>query len=258
MMHVFGALLLIATGCAAPVAPAGLVSPASPAAVAAASPAAVAAALARCAPYRTAAPEAYGFCLRSRVATLADAGAMAEVCAAAGSWQADCHAEWVLQQSRLRVLAPAALLDACGPSADCALQQLDAHPDADVLVQVAGCQARTGAFVDDCVAHAVQRWAVAYPDAPEVERVVAGTPNYAVEVGTFVGMIVACAPTPAGPASGSLAGSAAGSLAGSGPIAGASARCPEGGALYGEACRRAAAAYAQDRARCGGVLPSPG
>lgn len=246
MMHVFGALLLIATGCAAPVAPAGPVSPASPAAVAAT--------FARCAPYRTAAPEAYGFCLRSRVATLADAGTMAEVCAAAGSWQADCHAEWVLQQSRLHVLAPAALLDACGPSADCALQQLDAHPDADVLVQVAGCQARTGAFVDDCVAHAVQRWAAAYPDAPEVERVVAGTPNYAVQVGTFVGMIVACAPTPVGPAPGSLAGS----LAGSGPIVGAPARCPEGGALYGEACRRAAASYAQDRARCGGVLPSPG
>jgi hypothetical protein len=220
-------LLLLAIGCTAPVAPAGPVAPTA---------AAVAATLARCAPYRTAAPDAYGFCLRSSVATLADAGAMAEVCAAAGIWQADCHAEWVLQQSRLHLLAPAALLDACGPSADCALQQLDAHPDPDVLVQIGRCETRAGAFVDDCVAHAVQRWAASYPAGPEVERVVAGTDRYAVQVGTFVGMIVACAPLDA---------------------ADTRARCPDGGALYGEACRRAAASYAQERSRCGGVLASP-
>ncbi len=219
-------LLLLALACAAPVAPVGP-APAD---------AAVAAPLARCAPYRTAAPDAYGFCLRREVATLADADAMAEVCAAAGTWQADCHAEWVLQQSRLHLLTPAALLDACGPSADCALQQVDAHPDPDVLVQIGRCEARAGAFVDDCVAHALQRWAASYPAGPEVARVAAGTERYAVQVGTFVGMIVACAPLDA---------------------AGTPARCPDGGALYGEACRRAAASYAQDRSRCGGLLPSP-
>jgi hypothetical protein len=159
---------------------------------------------------------------------------MAEVCAAAGSWQADCHAEWVLQQSRLHALAPAALLDACGPSSDCALQQLDAHPSSDVLAQIAACKERTGRYADDCVAHAVQRWAAVYPAAPEVERVVAGTPNDAVQVGTFVGMIAACAPASDAPV-----------------------RCPDGGGLYGEACRRAATGYGRDAARCGGVLPGP-
>lgn len=137
-------------------------------------------------------------------------------------------------------VTPVELLEACGPSAACTLQQLDAHPDLDVLVQLARCEARTGPYVNDCAAHAIQRWARGYPDAAEVDRVVVATHKYAVQVGTFVGMVVACAP----------AGPVAGPAAASGRAA-----CPGGEDLVAVACRRGAEGYGRGPASCGGVLP---
>lgn len=184
-----------------------------------------------CARYRTAAPDAYGLCLARAVVRVDDAAGMEAVCADAGPFSADCHAAWVLQQSRLHRLAPDALLAACGPSYDCALQQLDAHPDADLVVQLRRC-AQAGPFEPDCAAHAVQRWANAWPDAAEVDRVRAAAVADPVSLGTFVGMGVACGP--AGPGRPS---------------------CPPGEDRYALACRHGAAGYAAAPERCGGVLP---
>lgn len=189
------------------------------------------ASLAGCARYRTAAPDAYGLCVARRIAEVEEAVAMAATCADAGAWRADCHAAWVLQQSRTHRLPPDALLAACGPSSDCALQQLDAHPDPDVVTQLGRCAA-AGPYRADCAAHAVQRWANAWPDAAEVERVRASDAADPVSLGTFVGMGVACAPAgPARPA------------------------CPADDGLYATACRHGAAAYAAAPERCGGLLP---
>ncbi|MSP55544.1 MAG: hypothetical protein EXR69_08075 [Myxococcales bacterium] len=203
--------------------------------------------LAPCERYRLTVPEAYGLCVTRLVVSLRTVAAMDQACGRAGGWESDCHAGWVAEQGRVRpdrrvalhtqALTPIELLEACGPSADCALQQLDAHPDADLLAQIERCERLTGPFVADCAAHGVQRWARGYPGAAEVARVSAGTAAYAVQVGTFVGMVVACAPVGPDPAM-------------------VPASCPAGeDSLYAKACRQGAEAFRQSPGSCGGALP---
>lgn len=189
---------------------------------------------AACARYQRALPDAYGLCVARAAATVPTLAGMQALCANAGSWEAECHAGWVVRQSGNPAADPAALLAACAPSDDCALQQLDARPDPDVLAQVSRCEAYAGAYVNDCVAHATQRWARTWPTGAEVTRVVAGTTPYAVQVGTFVGMVAACAPP-----------------------SGDRASCPAGEGLLQTACHRAEDAYRAQPSSCGGLLPPP-
>ncbi len=187
-----------------------------------------------CAPYWPTLPDAFALCVTRAAANVPTRAEMQALCAQADSWSAECHAGWVARQSGNPAAVPAELLDACAPSDDCALQQLDAHPDPDVLLQVARCETYSGAFVTDCVAHATQRWARAWPTGSDTTRVIAGTAPYAVQVGTFVGMVAACAP--AGPDR---------------------ATCPAGEGLVQTACLRAEQAYRAQPASCGGLLPPP-
>ncbi|GDX82851.1 hypothetical protein LBMAG42_46620 [Deltaproteobacteria bacterium] len=202
----------------------------APASIPAAVPNAIArpanadAVLARCEGYRETVPEAYGLCLKQGIGGLKTVADVARVCGLAGAWELECRAGWVGAQSRKNV-SPQVLLEACGDSADCALQQLDASPDADVLVQMERCQRHAGTLAEACVGHALQRWAVARPSAAEVARVHSRPGTYDFQIGTFIGMVAQCQGTVVCPTE-------------EGPLA--------------KGCAQGQASYARNPERCGG------
>lgn len=185
-------------------------------------------ALALCEPYREALIDAYGMCLKRAAVSLATPEEMDALCKHAGGWETECHSSWVDARHRLRHFDNETLLRACGPAADCALQRLDAEPDPDVLAQIGRCGKYAGVYTQDCVGHALQRWASAGPDATDIARVVAEPSWYEVQVGTFLGMIVACQGT---------------------------TTCPEGEGRLATACRLGAQGYERNPSACNGPLP---
>ena len=176
-----------------------------------------------CGAYKTVAPSAFGLCVKELAGgvTLSD---LDRLCAAAGSWSDACHSAWVEVHAKGRRASPDELYAGCGAVADCQLQQVDAHPQADVLRQLERCAGIVGPMAHDCAGHGLQRWARAHPDAADVGRVVAATDGFASERGTFVGMVAACQ---------------------------GGAACPEGEGELARACGAAVRTYATDPARCG-------
>lgn len=187
-----------------------------------AQPAGAKALLAACEPYREAVPEAYGLCLKQGIGGLKTVSEVARVCGLAGGWELECRAGWVGAQSRQNI-SPQVLLEACGPSADCALQQLDAAPDPDVLVQMDRCVRHASSLVEPCVGHAFQRWALARPSMAEVARVQSRPGRFDFQIGTFIGLVVQCQGTVA---------------------------CPQGEGALAKGCAQGRASYARNPERC--------
>jgi hypothetical protein len=181
-----------------------------------------------CAPYRDRIPNAYGFCILRNVGLVPTVEEMRKACADAGEWEKNCHGAWVTEQVRLHRYTNEELLAACGTAADCALQRLDAEPAADLWEQIGRCEEHAGEFAGDCAGHAIQRWAVAGPSPEEVAEVVRKPGKYEVQIGTFLGMIVACRHT---------------------------VGCPDDDGLLARACQIGAQGYARDPSRCNGTLP---
>ncbi len=146
-------------------------------------------ALRDCERYRNTIPDAFEWCVISEARSVRDVEAMTELCAHAGEMVRDCHYYWVDARRGAFDLQPDTLLAACGPSADCALQILDAFPDPDVVAQIARCEA-SGRFRGYCAGHAVRRWAEGHPDAAEIARALAGANDEVL--GRAVGEMVAC------------------------------------------------------------------
>lgn len=180
--------------------------------------------LAACEAYREAVPEAYGLCLKQAIGGLKSVPEVARVCGLAGPWELDCRAGWVGAQSRKNV-SPQTLLEACGAAADCALQQLDAAPDPDVLAQMERCRRYAGTLVEPCVGHALQRWALARPSPEEVARVQSRPGTHDFQIGTFIGLVVQCQGTVA---------------------------CPTAEGPLAKGCAQGQASYARNPERCGG------
>lgn len=84
------------------------------------------------------------------------------------------------------------LLLVCGTDADCAMEALDLRPDSDTRAQLRRCEAHAGAFADDCVGHAMERWWHAGPDASSIELLGVETWSIPETVGTWIGVAVAC------------------------------------------------------------------
>jgi len=134
-------------------------------------------------------PAVADYCWMREGAAAADADEAAALCERARSYARDCQSQWAA--ARLTSdLSTAALLAFCGDNPDCAFQVLDGRPDADVLGQIAACEA-AGPYADDCVVHALSRWRQARPDAAEVARV-ADAGLAPLEVGRVVAAVVAC------------------------------------------------------------------
>lgn len=180
------------------------------------------AALGMCERYRDTIPLAYERCLVSAARLLPAVEAMNEVCSKAGMLTNDCHYEWVDARRRIGDIAPAVLLAACEPSADCALQILDTYPDPDVIVQMTRCEA-ADRFRGFCIGHAARRWAATEPDAAEIARVLAAAGDDADVIGPTVGIMVACRGVGA---------------------------CPEDGSLVDVACKRELEVVRAGRAKC--------
>ncbi len=87
-------------------------------------------------------------------------------CAGLGVAAESCIAQWVakhavdtLDVDRGRVIA------LCGRDQDCAFQVLDQRPAGILAQEVADCRRHAASYGDDCVGHAMQRFARRHPDA---------------------------------------------------------------------------------------------
>lgn len=149
--------------------------------------------LAACATY-TKMPEVYGVCLVKQVNVLRDVADVHRVCTSAGAWENECRHTWVGEQVRMRRDVPrSVLLDACGPSEDCAFQILDTQAEGDVSSQLRLCETRVASYLSDCVGHTLERWALEKkPDLVEGQRVIDLEPAYADAVGRALGRVSAC------------------------------------------------------------------
>lgn len=169
-------------------------------------------------------PEVLGVCLAQRIVSLTTVADVNALCPQAGAWESTCRQAWVDEQQRLRRgLRPDELLDACGPDDDCAFQVLDTWPAADVLDQIARCEAHARTFERDCVGHALQRWTAARPSAEEGVRVRAATARHTEQVAAFFGLSAGC---------------------------GGTLTCPEGTELFARDCRTAEESYRKSPGRC--------
>jgi hypothetical protein len=169
-------------------------------------------------------PEVLGVCLAQRIVSLSTVADVNALCPQAGEWESTCRQAWVDEQQRLRKsFAPDELLAACGPNDDCAFQILDTWPAADVLDQIARCEAHARTYESDCVGHALHRWTMGRPTPEEGLRVRAARAQHAQQLAAFFGMSEAC---------------------------GGTLTCPEGTDLAARDCRLAAESYRKYPGRC--------
>lgn len=204
---VLGALAAVGCGGSDPVAPA--VAPTS---------------LADCERY-AAVPNAYGYCLTSRVRSAPSAADAMRVCGAAGTYAEECARAWVSPRlSPSSGLDTQELLRVCGTSADCALEVLDSRASGSLPEELEACRVHAGALGSDCAGHAVERWWVADPTPEEVRRITAMDLPFPERLGFFVAASVVCY--------------------GKGTC--------EGSPAFLARCQEAAATFQQDRMKCPG------
>ena len=118
-------------------------------------------------------PDAHGYCLAKLGARLSTAEEVEALCPDAGEWESECRYGWVAGRMTDHRYTTQALLEACGPSDDCAFELLDARPLDDVLAQAEACTTHAGRHARDCFGHALQRWWMDSPDAEDRARVFA-------------------------------------------------------------------------------------
>lgn len=135
--------------------------------------------------------DALAYCLVTQVHRAATVAEVEALCAHAGDHEAACRTAWVGDHARGDDPSPEALLRLCAEDV-CRFDVLEAHPSADLLVQVEACARWTGALAPDCVGHAAQRWVRARPSAAEIGRVVAAGGAEPALVAVAVGQALGC------------------------------------------------------------------
>jgi len=115
----------------------------------------------------------------------------ATLCGEAGSWVAECRAEWVSNRLSAPAFTRAQLLEGCGGDPDCNFRVLDDRPEGDVLAQIQDCEDLASRFFTDCSRHALNRWRKTRPGPAELLRVVEGAPSATI-AGMYTGIAVAC------------------------------------------------------------------
>jgi len=87
-------------------------------------------------------------------------------CARMGVAEDACLSAWAFQHAEPHDLARRdELLALCGADEDCAFRVLDQRPAGQLAVEVGDCRARAARYGDDCVGHAMQRFAATHPSA---------------------------------------------------------------------------------------------
>ena len=138
-------------------------------------------------------PNAWGYCVYSRIRSVRSMDSAVALCQQAGAWEQECRHSWVsayLPQGS--GVATDDLLAACGSGDDCALEVLDVRADPDLATQFQRCLEHAGRFGDDCAGHALERWWVQGPDAGELARVAALQTPYPERVAFFISASVVC------------------------------------------------------------------
>ena len=164
-----------------------------------------------------------GFCVARAAGSAATPDSLDAYCARAGEWAPDCHHAFV--RARLREGAPSrdALLGWCAGAPDCALEVLELRAAPSWAEQRALCLAWAGPFAQDCLTHALGRWATGPLDAAQVALIAEDHAPDATLVGQWMGAVVACRGIGACPSAGPTAAACAEGLA---TLTAEPARCP--------------------------------
>ncbi len=105
----------------------------------------------------------------------------------------ECRHNWATARARWSKSTPLdALLEVCRGDSDCAFDVLDTRNPRDLVATVGQCREFVPDHVEDCVGHAVARWADRVTTAEEVATVGATELGFAEMVGFHVATAVVC------------------------------------------------------------------
>ncbi len=137
-------------------------------------------------------PRSHAVCLTRAVVSVVDAKEAIALCdqgAAVG-----CRHAWAVAHAGGAAARPIdELLAVCGPDADCAMEVFELVPSADTPTRLRLCADHAGAYLDDCVGHAMERWWHRGPTASDVAVIVEGEWAVPETVGSWVAVAVECA-----------------------------------------------------------------
>jgi len=138
--------------------------------------------------------DAYAFCVQRQAARWTDAAPARAMCEALPPEDAGaCRAAWV--EERLHSATPTpydTLMGMCQGLDDCSFNVIDSFPSPDGTEQVKRCREHTGRFAEDCVGHALQRWAQRVPDEDAIQAMAVYAGDYPWAVGTWIGVLRWC------------------------------------------------------------------
>lgn len=150
-----------------------------------------------------------GFCRARAAGEAARPETLDAYCAASGEWAPLCRQRFVRAQLAQGAAPRDVLIEWCGGDADCALEVLDLRPASGWSEQRALCLERAGPYAQDCLTHALGRWATGAPTAGEFDALIADPGPDAALVGGWLGAVVACRGLRACPAEGPTAAACA-------------------------------------------------